>query len=90
MTINAFHADYIKTYEPDLMKDFRTHQANREEREEKKLRVNHRPLKTVTRSLTVKISKEQARLNLERRKQMTIAPKDFHIYQKAGMPKGVK
>ena len=80
MTINAFHADYIKTHEPDLMKEFRTHAANREDREEKQLRVNRKPLKTVTKSLSVKISKEQARLNLERRKQMTIAPKDFHIY----------
>ena len=88
--INAFHPDYVKTYMPEIMKDFRTHAANREVREEKKLKVNKKPLKTVTRSLSVKISKEQARLNLERRKQMTIAPKDFHIYQKAGMPKGVK
>jgi len=90
MTVNAFHPDYVKTHMPDLMKDFRTHAANREVREEKKLRVSRKPLKTVTRSLTVKVSKEQARLNLERKKQMTIAPKDFHIYQKAGMPKGVK
>ena len=90
MILNAFHPDYIKTHEPDLMKDFRTHAANREERVEKKLKVNKVPLKTVTRSLSVKISKDQAKLNLERRKQMTIAPKDFYIYQKAGMPKGVK
>lgn len=83
--VNAFHPDYIKTHEPDLMKDFRTHQANREEREEKKLKVNKVPLKTVTRSLSVKISKDQAKLDLERRKQMTIAPKDFHIYQRAGV-----
>jgi hypothetical protein len=90
MTVNAFHPDYVKTYEPDLMKDFRTHAANREVREEKQLRVSKKPLKTVTKSLSVKISKEQARLNLERKKQMTIAPKDFHIFNKAGMPKGVK
>ena len=90
MTINAFHKDYVKTHEPDLMKDFRTHAANREVREEQNLKVNRKPLKTVTKSLSVKISKEQARLNLERRKQMTIAPKDFYVYQKAGMPKGVK
>ena len=88
--INAFHPDYIKTHEPDLMKEFRTHLANREEREEKKLKVNRKPLKTVTKSLSVKISKEQARLDLEKRKQMVIAPKDFYVYQKAGMPKGVK
>ena len=83
--VNAFHPDYVKTHMPDLMKDFRTHQANREEREEKNLKVNKTPLKTVTKSLAVKISKDQARLNLERRKQMTIAPKDFHIYQRAGV-----
>lgn len=90
MTLNAFHPDYIKTHEPDLLKEFRTHQANREERVEKKLKVNKAPLKTVTKSLSVKISKEQARLDLERKKQMTIARKDFHIFNKAGMPKGVK
>jgi len=90
MTLNAFHPDYIKTHEPDLLKEFRTHQANREERVEKKLKVNKVPLKTVTKSLSVKISKEQARLDLERKKQMTIARKDFHIFNKAGMPKGVK
>lgn len=88
--INAFHPDYVKTYEPDLMKEFRTHMANREDREEKKLKVNRKPLKTVTKSLSVKISKEQARLNLERKKQMMISQKEFHIFNKAGMPKGVK
>jgi hypothetical protein len=28
-TINAFHPDYIKVYQPNLMKDFRTAEANR-------------------------------------------------------------
>jgi len=28
--INAFHPDYMKTHEPDFMKDFRTHEANRQ------------------------------------------------------------
>jgi hypothetical protein len=85
--MNAFHPDYVKTHMPDLMKDFRTHAANREVREEQKLKVSKKPLKTVTKSLSVKISKDQARLDLERRKQMTIAPKDFHVYQKAGVKK---
>jgi hypothetical protein len=83
--MNAFHPDYVKTHMPDLMKDFRTHAANREVREEKNMRVSNKPPKTVTKSLSVKIPKDQARLDLERRKQMTIAPKDFHIYQKAGV-----
>lgn len=88
--INAFHPDYVKTYHPDLMKEFRTHQANREERVEKQLKVKKKPLKTVTRSLSVKISKEQAKLNLEHKKAMFLNQKEFHIFNKAGMPKGVK
>jgi hypothetical protein len=82
--MNAFHPDYVKTHMPDLMKDFRTHAANREVREEKNLKVNRKPLKTITKSLSVKISKEQARLNLERKKQMTIAPRDFKYFSAAG------
>ena len=88
--MNAFHPDYVKTHMPDLMKDFRTHAANREVREEKKLKVNRKPLKTVTKSLSVKISKEQDRLNLAHKKAMMLNQKEFHIFNKAGMPKGVK
>jgi hypothetical protein len=88
--MNAFHPDYVKTHMPDLMKDFRTHAANREVREEKNMRVSNKPLKTVTKSLSVKISKEQARLNLDMRKTLLINNRDFHTYAKAGMPKGVK
>ena len=28
--INAFHPLYMKTHEPDFMKSFRTHEANRQ------------------------------------------------------------
>jgi len=88
--INAFHPDYVKTYMPDVMKDFRTHAANREVREEKNLKVSKKPLKTVTKSLSVKISKEQARLNLEKQKALLINNRDFKYFSGAGMPKGVK
>jgi hypothetical protein len=88
--INAFHKDYVKTYMPEMMKDFRTHEANREVREEKKLKVKKTPLKTVTRSLSVKISKEQARLDLQRKKELALKPRDFNYFSAAGMPKGVK
>jgi hypothetical protein len=30
MTVNAFHPEYMKTHEPHFMKDFRTHEANRQ------------------------------------------------------------
>jgi hypothetical protein len=84
MTVNAFHPDYVKTYMPDLMKDFRTHAANREVREEKKLKVNRKPLKTVTKSLSVKISKEQARLDLQKKKELALKPRDFNYFSAAG------
>jgi hemerythrin superfamily protein len=88
--INAFHKDYVKTYMPEIMKDFRTHAANREERVEKKLKVKKTPLKTVTKSLAVKISKEQARLDLQKRKELMLNNRDFKYFSGAGMPKGVK
>ena len=88
--INAFHKDYVKTYMPEVMKDFRTHAANREERVEKKLKVKKTPLKTVTKSLSVKISKEQARLDLQKRKELMLNNRDFKYFSGAGMPKGVK
>jgi alcohol dehydrogenase class IV len=88
--INAFHKDYVKTYMPEVMKEFRTHAANREERVEKKLKVKKTPLKTVTRSLAVKISKEQARLDLQKRKELMLNNRDFKYFSGAGMPKGVK
>ena len=88
--INAFHKDYVKTYMPEMLKDFRTHLANREERVEKKLKVKKTPLKTVTKSLSVKISKEQARLDLQRKKELALKPRDFKYFSDAGMPKGVK
>lgn len=88
--VNAFHPDYVKTYMPEVMKEFRTHAANREERVEKNLKVKKTPLKTVTKSLSVKISKEQARLDLQKRKELALKPRDFKYFSEAGMPKGVK
>ena len=55
--INAFHPDYIKTHEPDLMKNFRTNEANRE----------------------VAITEKKKKL----------APREYHTFAKAGLPKGV-
>ena len=74
--INAFHKDYVKTYEPDLMKEFRTHAANREDREEKNLKTGHKPLKTLTRSTMLKLDKAAS-------KKALLKPKEFHVYQKA-------
>ena len=78
--INAFHKDYVKTYEPNLMKEFRTFAANREDRQEKNLKTGHRELKMVNRTSMLKASKAATK------KALTV-PKEFHIFQKA---KGAK
>ena len=62
------------------MKEFRTFAANREEREEKNLKVGRKPLKTVDRSTMLKTSKAAT-------KKALVERKPFHIYQKA---KGAK
>lgn len=49
MTINAFHPDYVKTHHPELMKEFRTAEANRKAAltlskhvtEQRKINPNH-------------------------------------------------
>ena len=75
-TINAFHKDYVKTHEPNLMREFRTFAANREERQEKNLKTGHRELKMIDRNTMIKTSKAAT-------KKALTDLKPFHIYQKA-------
>jgi hypothetical protein len=108
--VNAFHPDYVKTHMPDLLKEFRTHLANREERVEKKLKVKKTPLKTVTKSMQILTKREQrksmadvkaeldrkmeGRLDLAKKKELILKPKDFKYFSAAGAnnvrPKGKK
>lgn len=69
--INAFHPDYMKTYHPNFMADFRTTEANQEERRSKEPRKAIRPPRA-----SVKIPK-QIRANM-------LKVTTFHIYSKAG------
>jgi hypothetical protein len=98
--INAFHPDYIKTYMPDLLKEFRTHEANRDDRKEKKLKVRTKPLKTVTKSMQILTKREQTksmadvkaevnrklegRLDLAKKKELILNPKEFKYFSAAG------
>jgi len=82
--INAFHPDYVKTYMPEFLSNIRlesTQQANGviNGGKSKATRESKRG-KTVN---TINaFPKTKARVDL--------APSEFHIYNKAGMPKGVK
>jgi hypothetical protein len=100
--MNAFHPDFVDTYYPDLMKDFRTNDANREEREGKKLRVSKKPLKMLTKTLRVRtknplhiLTKEQQGMSMDEvRLELALKPKDFNYFSAAGAnnvtPKGKK
>jgi len=100
--MNAFHPEFIKTHEPDLMKDFRTNDANREERESKKLRVSKKPLKMLTKTMRVRtknplhiLTKEQQSMSMDEvRLELALKPKDFKYFSAAGAnnvtPKGKK
>ena len=68
-TINAFHPDYVKTHDPDLMKHFRTVEANRKAAE------------TLSKRVTA-LRKENPMHGY-----VDLAPREFHVYQKAGAPK---
>lgn len=89
--INAFHPDYVKTYHPDLMKDMRIIQRGKDSSKslskyvEKARETNpsHGTVFGVTeKSISVAPKKMMKRVDL--------ATKEFHVYNKAGLPKGVK
>jgi hypothetical protein len=93
--VNAFHKDYMKVHEPTFMKDFRTHEANREVAKEENKKVKKTPLKTVTRSLTIKVKpKTEVKIDLAKKKELILKPKDFKYFSAAGAnnvtPRGKK
>lgn len=73
--MNAFHPDYMKTFEPTFMDAFRTHEARRSAAEtlakyvEKKRKTN--PNYGYVHGVT----------------KVPLEMREFHVYAKAGMPK---
>jgi hypothetical protein len=72
--INAFHPDYVKTYMPEFLTDLRLASTQKSNGEK------------VAKLTPMKMHPIKA-AHLHRPK---LAPTDFFVYQKAGMPKGVK
>lgn len=89
MTINAFHPDYMKTYHPDFMKDFRTVQANQEERKVKEPRKKIRkPRASVKIPKQAHInSKSEQRMTMEEVKAEILKRSNFYTFSRAGAPK---
>ena len=84
VTINAFHPDYMKTHEPNFMKDFRTHEANRQAaatltKHVEKVRKS-KPSHGTVFGISDKIVVGQP-------KEMMLKPREYHTFAKAGIPK---
>jgi hypothetical protein len=83
--INAFHPDYVKTYHPDLLTAIKaeaTQKANGVIAGGKAKATRESVNKG---AFTIsKFPKTKAKTKVD------LAPKDFHVFNKAGMPKGVK
>lgn len=89
--INAFHPDYIKTHEPNFMKDFRTHEANRNAAAAvsnyvtKKRRTT--PSHGTVFGISEKVKAVTAPAHMHRPKAVNLNPTEYHTYSKAGMPR---
>jgi len=101
-TVNAFHPDYMKTHEPNFMKEFRTHEANRQAaatlskhvEKVRKTKPSHGTLFGISDKVIdahmmrpKQMMQRPKSAELEAIKKKILEPKEFHTYQKAGMPK---
>jgi hypothetical protein len=82
MTVNAFSPEYVKTYMPEFLTTIRKESAAKENGE--KFGAKSRATRESVNSSVNTISA------FPKTKRVSLAPTDFHIFQKAGMPKGVK
>lgn len=86
--INAFHPDYMKTYHPNFMADFRTVEANQEERrvkEPRKVIRKPRALERAAKKATQ--TKAQRAMTMAEVTAELLKTTNFHIYSKAGAKK---
>jgi len=81
--INAFHKDYVTTYMPDFMSKVRTEAA------QKANGVKYGTMARATRESDGK-AKTSHLSDFPKTKRVSLAPTDFYMYSRAGMPKGVK
>jgi hypothetical protein len=86
--INAFHPDFMKTFYPDFMKDFRTIEANQEERRVKEPRKVIRKPRALERATKRGIrTKAQQNMTMAEVTAELLKTTHFHIYSKAGVKK---
>ena len=83
MKMNAFHPDYVKTYQPELLISIK--------READQI-ANGQKYGSMARATRENVVGEVKSLKQfpKTKKRVSIERTDFHVYSKAGMPKGVK
>lgn len=89
--INAFHPDYMKTYHPDFTKEFRTVEANRDERLANPVKVKRKIVRAKKKKVSYKVPKvvKPRSERLAEIKKNILSEKPFYTYAKAGLPKGI-
>jgi hypothetical protein len=85
--INAFHPDYVKTHMPQFLTEVRT--SARQEEAGKNVRnyLDKRRETEPSHGTFFGMSDKEASMSP---KEMLLKPTEFHVYQRAGMPKGKK
>ncbi len=85
-TINAFHPDYVKTYHPELLSSIRAEATQKANGVASGTKA--KAAREAVNKAAFTVSKHPTRAaHLHR---PNLAPTEFHIYNKAGLPKGVK
>lgn len=82
--INAFHPDYVKTYHPNLMKQIKTDSMYKKKAGELTKHVDKVRETKPSHGTLFGISENSVSVSP---KEMMLKPKEFHVYNKAGMPK---
>lgn len=83
MNVNCFHPDYVQTYMPEFLSTIRSESAAKEngQRFGAKSRATRE---------SVNEKKHSSITMFPKTKRVSTDVTEFHIYSKAGMPKGVK
>ncbi len=82
MFVNAFHKNYVKTYMPEFLSTIRIESAQH---------INGVKSGGKSRATRESVNSSVNTISaFPKTKRVSLAPTEFHIYQKAGMPKEKK
>lgn len=89
--MNAFHPDYIKTYHPNFLTDLRIESRQTKNGQNMTNHVNKmrktNPSHGTLFGISDKVLSVTVPAHMSRPSAVNLDVRDFHIYQKAGMPK---